>query len=463
MTAVEDKTRAAMDAITGLVERVPPLTLPPPAAARAGRQWGRLPSPWRRWGSWLAPVTAAVAVLAIALTLVAVRDLPDNAAAPKPTSTSLGTPVVPATGIPEYNLSFSQPVQDTTVPNALVLRSTLTGKKLFTLQPPAGLSFSGVTGAADDRTFVADAHRDPYGVWNSDGRSRTWYLVRIVGTGSRASLTMRKLPIPATPVGTDVDAIALSPDATMLAVVSASGSIGSDVEQALRVYSVATGAVLHTWSSTASRDVPIEAGGEIDSNTAVSWVGERALAYETGTLLKPRTVGLAVKVVALSRPDGATLGTDPTAATPLIADRDGDQAPFGCEWASAFTDVLITGNGSTYVCGGSGTTSAKLPALYCLDHPTWNTLGFAGYSMTTGKPTGILSGYRTGCAAFDVLDYPVWVNSTGSLVIGYMMFGDRTSERFGVFSHGTFRPLPYPIPGNSYQYSNGSLLDVIAW
>jgi hypothetical protein len=55
------------------------------------------------------------------------------------------------------------------------------------------------------------------------------------------------------------------------------------------------------------------------------------------------------------------------------------------------------------------------------------------------------------------------VNSTGSAVIGYMIFGGRPSGRFGVFSSGHFRPLPYPIAGNSYQYEAGSLLNQVAW
>ena len=57
----------------------------------------------------------------------------------------------------------------------------------------------------------------------------------------------------------------------------------------------------------------------------------------------------------------------------------------------------------------------------------------------------------------------MWVNATGSVVIGYMIFGDKASGRFGVFSHGSFRPLPYPVPGNSYQWEAGSLLNMTAW
>jgi hypothetical protein len=455
VTAVEDRTRAAMDAITGLVERVPPLTLPPPAGA-VSRRRGRTPSPGRRWGSWLAPAAAAAAVLVIAIALVAVRDMP----AGRPTATP--GPVLPAAGLPTYYLTFSQPAGATT-PVGLVLAATVTGKKLFTLQPPRGLSFAGITGAADDRTFVADAHWEPYGVSGSEARSRTWYLVRVVGAGSRASLTMRELPIPPTPVGTVISAMALSPDGTELAVASEPLSDNPRVRQQLRVYSVATGAVLHAWSSSAGQIGPIEGGGGDggDPNTTIAWVGERALAFNQGTRGKSGFVTLEVTVLNLSRPNGDLLGSSRTAAILPTPDWQDKVAPFGCNWF--WGDVMVTGDGTSYVCGGSGTSGAELPTLYCLKQPTWNTLGFAGISLATGKLTGILSGYRTGCHGDTVRDYPVWVNATGSTVIGYMIFGDKTSGRFGVFRAGSFRPLPYPIPGNSYQYEAGSLLDQVAW
>jgi hypothetical protein len=454
VTAVEDRTRAAMDAITGLVERVPPLPLPPPPGAVSGRR-GRMPLPRRRWSSWLAPVTAAAAVVAIAIALVVVRDMPGA----QPTTTP--GPVTAATGIPAYDVALNQPADDTTTPVGLTLAATLTGKKLFTLPPPRGLSFAGITGAADDRTFVADAHRDPYGIAGSAGRSRAWYLVRIVGAGSRASLTMKKLPIPPTPVGTGISAIALSPDGTMLAVASERVSDDPREQQLLRVYSVATGAVLRTWSSPADQFPPIEGekyyGG--DPTSSVTWVGDQALAFNEGTRLKAGGETLAVKVIDLSRPDGDLQGSTRTAAVLPAPSLQGTPAPFGCNWF--WGDVMVTGDGKSYVCGGSGTSDAQLPKLYCLKQPTWNTLGFAGISLATGKVT-ILSGYRTGCYG-NVRAYPVWVNATGNAVIGYLIFGDKTSEKFGVFSAGSFRPLPYPIAGNSYQYAGGSLLDMVAW
>jgi hypothetical protein len=460
VTPIEGRTRAAMDAITGLVEGVPTLTLPPPpgAASRSRRRRG---APWPRphWGSWLAPVAAAAAVLAIAFTLVAVRDLP-GARTPAHGIGAAGAPV----SIPTYYLTFDQPRGDATVPVGLVLGATLTGKKLATLPPPSGLSFAGVTGAANDRTFVADAHRDPYGVQGSWGRSRTWYLVRVVGTGSRVSLAMKKLPIKPTPVGTLIDSMTLSPDGTMLAVVSQPDSDKPDEQEWVRVYSVATGAVLHAWSSPADQIPPIEGGGGQggDDNATLAWVGDSTLAFFGGVQTGLRTSALAIRVLDLSRPDGGIEASSRAAVQVPFSDY-GARPPFGCDLIFR-SDIVITGNGKSFVCGGSGASSATLPKLYCLKQPTWNIVAFAGFSLTGQKPPGrILSGYRTGCSGYNVTGYAVWANATGSAIIGYMLFGDKTSGRFGVFSDGSFRPLPIPVPGNSYQYFAGSLLYQVAW
>ena len=55
MSTVTDRTRAAMDAITGQVDRAPPLPLPPPLAGRSPGPAAALArrGPRRRWGAWL--------------------------------------------------------------------------------------------------------------------------------------------------------------------------------------------------------------------------------------------------------------------------------------------------------------------------------------------------------------------------------------------------------------------------
>ena len=74
-----------------------------------------------------------------------------------------------------------------------------------------------------------------------------------------------------------------------------------------------------------------------------------------------------------------------------------------------------------------------------------------------------LSGYRTTCQGLAVAAYAVWVNATGSKVIGLMHFADSAPGKFGVFSNGSFRPLPIPVPGNVSQWDDGSLLYQVAW
>jgi hypothetical protein len=449
-----------MDAITELVDRVPPLTLPPSAGARPRRQ-GRAALPRRRWGSWLAPVTAAAAVLAIAITLVAVRDLPGSRPGP---ATGAPRPAGAPVGFPVYYVTFSQPAGDAAIPVGLVLGQTVTGKKLFTLPPPHGLSFSGVTGAADDRTFVAAAHWYPYGAPGSYGRSRTWYLVRVAGTGSQASLTMTKLAIRPTPVGTQINSMSLSPDGTMLAVATEPITASPRVPEAVRVYSVATGAVLHSWSSTADQIPPIEGGaaGGGDDTTSLAWVGDHALAFYGGKQTGPHSGVAGVMELDLSRPDGDILASSRLAVSITGFDFK-THAPFAC--GPLFRgDIAITGDGNSFVCGGEGTSGARLPTLLCGTAPVWNTVAFAGFSLTTGKLTRFLSGYRTNCSGYAVESpYPVWVNATGSVTIGYIYFGGKVGGRFGAFSNGSFRPLPNPVPGNWYQYMAGSMLDQVAW
>ena len=87
--SIDDRIRTATAATAATVREISPLALPddlpgttlPPArprsrrSRRAGltRPAGRGP---RRLGTWLVPLAAAAAVIALAATLVAVRDLP---------------------------------------------------------------------------------------------------------------------------------------------------------------------------------------------------------------------------------------------------------------------------------------------------------------------------------------------------------------------------------------------------
>jgi hypothetical protein len=164
--------------------------------------------------SWLAPVLAAVAVVATALALVVVGDVPGARPAPAQARPQAASPALAATGIPPYYLTFDQPLGDETKPVGLLLGATLSGKTLATLPPPRGLSFVGITGAGDDRTFVADAGRGPSAAADALTQSRSWYRVRVTGAGSRVRLATARLPVPAIAADTCIEGIALSPGNT---------------------------------------------------------------------------------------------------------------------------------------------------------------------------------------------------------------------------------------------------------
>jgi hypothetical protein len=446
-----------------------PAQLPPAPPGAPARLRGRVPSPRRRWGSWLAPVAAAVAVVAVAIALVVVREMPGARPAP------VASPGLPATGIPQYYLTFDQPLGDETKPVGLLLGATLSGKTLVTLQPPRSLSFVGITGAADDRTFVADADRAPWAATGSQAQSRTWYLLRVTGASTRVRLAMTRLPVPTTPAGTCIEGIALSPDGTKLAVATEPCRTNPvrKVTEVLRVYSVATGKVLRSWSSGQSPVIRNGGGGDGDAKATLAWVGNHALAYQGSVQTGPHEYTSGLMELELSHPDGYILASSRLAIPLAHVSIPGPptapaRPPFGCGLIGA--PIVISGDGKSFVCGGSGASTAKLPdastaklpRLWCpADKSAWNTVAFAGYSLTTGKPTGYLSGYRTGCPI--VYGVPLWANNTGSLVIGYIGRGIVTPQ-FGVFSHGTFRPLPIPMlmPGNTW-WQGGFLMNRVAW
>jgi hypothetical protein len=82
----------------------------------------------------------------------------------------------------------------------VVVGDTRTGKRLVTFKPPKGVTFGGVTGAADDRTFVVAAWQFPAPEGIFTGNPAGWYLLR-VAPGSRNPATLTVLSIPGQPKG----------------------------------------------------------------------------------------------------------------------------------------------------------------------------------------------------------------------------------------------------------------------
>jgi hypothetical protein len=119
----------------------------------------------------------------------------------------------------------------------------------------AGTTFAGITtGAADDRTFVVDTQSGSLDPESKPWQPRTWYPLRI-DPGSAKAAQLTPLPIPGTAAGTNLMGIALSPDGTELAVaLQPDGLNDPSAPTYVWVYSVASGAVLHSWFAAAASD-----------------------------------------------------------------------------------------------------------------------------------------------------------------------------------------------------------------
>src|SRR6185437_1816756 len=181
MSREEELVRSTTRAIASAVREVPPLRLelaggePRPAGRAPRHPRGRRRAGGRRdWWSWGAPLAAAAVVVALAVALVTVRNMPNEGAASQNPAASAG--------VPRYYVAFKQFAGDMNSPvqrNDIVVGDSLTGKTLATLAPPARTAFGSVTAAADDRTFVV------FGVTSSAG----WFPTLAANPAKRAVLT----------------------------------------------------------------------------------------------------------------------------------------------------------------------------------------------------------------------------------------------------------------------------------
>jgi len=265
---VDDKLRNALRETARHIPDVPPPLDLSPGRVNGGREHpGR-----RRWIAWAAPLAAAAAVIALIVgSLAVVRGGP----APRTTS----APSRPAS-VPPYYVALAGPGGadiydgDTTVAQ---VRATATGAVLARVRPPRPyVSFSGVSAAADDRTFVLSVlGPKPY------PRRQGLYLLRI-DPGGRVPVSLRALPASFLPAGANLAAMALSPDgASLAAEVSPAGTASGGH---LYVFNLATG-TRRAWTDQTVDGPYTPAGlgyGGVNPG-ALSWTADgRHLAFVSG-------------------------------------------------------------------------------------------------------------------------------------------------------------------------------------
>jgi hypothetical protein len=430
--SVEDRLRTATRARADLVRDIPPLDLP-------ARKPVRLPRVSRaRWSAWMAPVTAAAVVVALAITLVSLRAV-RNEPPVSPGSGQSGTSANSAAVVPpKYYAALYDPLGDgfnaekDTHPVDLAWGpSTRTTQPM--IAPPPGQTFAGVTAAADGRTFVVAAESFPVPTGLFSTAPVAWYLFRI-GPGSKAP-TLTKLSIPGQPAGTQISGLALSPDGSELAVMFQRGvwTVNKTLSSTagpltLSVYSVSTGKALRTWTQPTNGS-PAGYGWDWDRyiNNSITWLADgRTLAFAGGTYSRENAVPQIFSDVKVRTIDLASPGGD------LLAD---SQVVFSSVNRECDT-LQLTADGKTVVCGtfasGGKKSSAYDPEIL-------------EYSVATGESRLV---YRlNGVCNFGMANV-LWMSADGSTLIGSLYsetFGAHlaiTSKQFtGLITKGTRKPI----------------------
>jgi len=431
--SVEDRLRTATRARADLVSDIRPLDLPAREPARLRRAPGS-----RRWMAWAAPAAAAALVVALALTLVSIRQARNES--PIPAAAQPGAAAASAAGpIPEFYAALNSPLGGG--PTPVVVGKTGASATMSTVRPPKGQSFVGVTGAADDRTFVvaAEAYPAPPGAYS--GAPVAWYLLRVPAVGQAPRLT--KLTIPGQPKGTQVSGIALSPNGGELAILFQRGVwAGRSGPLTLSVYSVSTGRALRTWTQQAN-GARVGFGWYFGqySNTSITWQDARTLAFDEGVYsppgaqpnpafaqLDPSFSDVKIRTLSLSSPGGS-----------LLAD---SKVVFSSKNSSCDT-LQLTLDGKSVFCGTSGGSADSKSSAY--DPKIFE------YTVATGKSRLVYR--RAGVYNYGVANV-LWLNADGSRLFGGVF--DATAMGRGVetgylddglISKGILKPIIFWVNG----------------
>jgi len=416
--------------------------------------------PARRMPALLAWAVAAV-VIVVAATLVAVivRNAPGGgsastgatASAPVRSSAvpaaarvpaAVGTlptpgPVPVTTGIPEYYVSTD------TLGN-LMATDTVTGHQLARVPSPDGYQFTGVTAAANDRTFVVVA--------STATTQRSWFLVTL-DPGTAQPLRLRQLPMPSVfGAGTDLDGFALSGSGTELAIALNLAQItptNQHQQAVVEVYSVTTGALLRDWSTTMPNGLWAFGYSSLGNNSdafetnALTWIdGDRTVVFPVKWHSADDLVHVTLRSLSLYAP-----GSDLLGSSRLIWSQQAsaDSSHFqGCDPSG---DPLVSADGKTVSCWSD--SEATIPSSQ-KKLVNW-TLAWQVYPVAApGAPQDVFRKTLTD----DPMHPPpslsvVWTDTAGRTVLGYWSKSNGNASQFkqgfgAVSADGRFQDLPVP-------------------
>jgi hypothetical protein len=409
MMPIEDKLRAALRETAGEIPGFPPpLDLSQDHASQDHASQDRTS---RRWVAWTAPLAAAAVVVAlVAASLALVRAGPDPEPSRSVTATS-GTAGVPPRYVALVTPQLNTNPELADAPAAEV-RATATGAVLARVVPPRPyVSFTAVTAAADDRTFVLAAGKTGPPGYPPPTRL---FVLRTSAAGKRMSL--QALPAGFIPRHAFLHGMALSPDGSFLAAQINTGQGG--IVGRLYLLNLATG----TSRSWAYRDGGVLGAGL--GGSSVSWTADgKYLAY-VGSGQPPQDPE-RLWLLDVSAP-GSDLAAHSRLAARLPPE---DQADF---WF--WREEAITGNGRTAVFvealvgrqGAERTTSGF--RLLTISVATGRVTFLNYQSGARGNPTG---------SPGEQLRY---ANATGSALIVSRV---RPGATAGILRGNRYTPLPW--------------------
>jgi len=385
---------------------VPPAATEPTAPAVTGGRGHarrRSRSSWMRW----VPVGAAAAAAAVTAALL----VPGHHPATTTSGQTAGPGYAEGGRVPPYYISVPWSPEK---PADATVRLTATGAIIAMVKPTAPDSkIVGVIGALDDRTFILDEQSlkqtRNQGV---NAEPHAFYRLRLSSSGRPSSVT----PLPITePNNVYVAGFALSPDGTKLAVAVQPYHVGPGPSD-LVVYSIATGAVLRTWSADGN------IGQTIDDAEALSWFSDQTIGFQwQGTVNGPQQGEWLLDVDL-----GGNNLLDDSRQAMSLGYTSATSSPSGpvCQ------ELIVTPDGSAVVC-----------AAFAMPQST-GEYAFLDYPTAVGMPIRTLA-YGTIKNPDRILVDLLWSNPSGSVLVGVIPTNKGPSKsEIVMVTAGKFTPLP---------------------
>ena len=360
---------------------------------------------WRVRARWLAPLTAAVAVLAVVVASAMVGA--DHAGSP---SRSQEPAAFGSGALPRY-YALIVSVDGTC---RLVIHDARSGATLAAVRLAGqGPGDFQLVAAASDTTF-AIGHRGQTGVMS--------YVVAHFDP-ARKAIAVRKLPFATLPLRESASTIALSPDGTELAVAV---QISSDRElrlTELRVYSLATGAV-KVWTASAGYPTFIQ---------DLSWGATGVLGFDLMNTGRTDATQAGIRLLNPNVAAGSLLAAS-TLAVPQTQ-------PAGFQVGGSFT-IIDDGAAVVTVVGRTASPGRKVVSQ------------FEVLSTRTGR---VIRAFlpSTRPDAENSQQGLVWANSAGTVLAGFVPYAGTHPSSIGPLEwisgsryapvRGLPRHAPFPI------------------